>query len=78
MSHCNHLELNYDRVKGYNKLSPPAQKVFKETYMRHNDALGRTKKYEESPIAVKEKKKCLEVALRNGDHTHYYPNYSWG
>lgn len=74
----NYLEIDFTKVKGYNKLSENAKEIFERTYKVHNSIQGLDYKEEWQPVKVTESEKHLKVVFKNGDWLHYYPNETWG
>ena len=72
------LDLDYSKIKGYEKLSPMAKDIFKRTYELHNSCVGTDYKVGWSPISVEECSSYLKVYFKNGDWLHYYSNSTWG
>lgn len=72
-----YVDIDFNKVKGYNKLSEPAQKLFQRMYKRHNEAQGLDYKINWIPKSVKEHKTHLEVHFSNKDWLHYMPNGEW-
>lgn len=74
----NYIEIDFSKVKGYNKLSDKSKRLFEEIYKRHNSVVGNYYKEDYQPIRVKEYKNFIEVHFKNGDWLHYYNNGTWG
>ncbi len=74
----NYIEIDFDRVKGYNKLSTNAKKFFQQMYIKHNSAHGLEYKKNWIPVSVKEHRQYLEVHFSNNEWLHYYNNGTWG
>ena len=73
-----HLEINFEEIKGYKKLSENAKKLFENTYKKHNAMLGMESKKRWIPKKVQENSKFLRVDFKNGEWLHYYANGTWG
>lgn len=74
----NYNDIDFAKVKGYNKLSDQAKVLFVETYRTHNSGQGLEYKEDWEPIKVKEHLSYLEVHFKNGEWLHYYINGTWG
>lgn len=74
----NYVEIDFNDVKGYNKLSQPAKNLFEWTYKSHNSGQGLDYKKDWIPIKVKERKTFIEVHFANGKWLHYFPGGTWG
>ena len=74
----NYIEINFEDVKGYSKLSDFAKELFCNTYKIHNSCQGMDYKEGYIPIKVVECKSHLKVVFRNKQWLHYYPNETWG
>lgn len=72
-----HLEIDFTKVEGYDKLTPLAKKLFESTYKKHNEQQGAEYKEEWIPIRVKERRYHLEVFFKNGKWQHYAPPGIW-
>ncbi len=73
-----HIEIHFEKVKGFNKLSEAAKDLFRAVYFRHNSGQGSDYKEGWTPKKVKEHKSYVEVHFKNGEWLHYYPNGTWG
>lgn len=73
-----YIEIDFNTVKGYKKLSDPAKELFESVYKVHNAGQGTDYKEGYRPIKVKERTTHLEVHFANGEWLHYYPNGTWG
>lgn len=73
----NYIEIDFNNVKGFKKLSSAAQEVFQRVYKLHNSAQGIAYKEGWVPVSVQETKTHLKVVFRNGDWLHYLPNGTW-
>ena len=79
----NYIEINFNVVKGFDKLTPVQQSLFIETYKRHNSIVGSD--YKEGWIPVKvawvEEKPSqysyLKVDFKNGQWLHYTQRGDW-
>ncbi|MEY8416343.1 hypothetical protein AAK964_08575 [Tissierella praeacuta] len=74
----NYIEIDFNKVKGYNKLSEGAKKFFEMMYKKHNSVHGLDYKKNWLPSKVKEHKTYIEVHFNNGEWLHYYSNGTWG
>ena len=72
-----YVEINFNKVKGYDKLSEPAKKLFERVYKNHNSAQGLDYKIRWIPKSVKEHKTHLEVHFTGKDWLHWLPNGEW-
>lgn len=73
----NYLEIDFEKVKGFSKLSDPAKELFISTYKTHNSGQGTDYKEDWKPVKVKEHKTHLEVHFKNKQWLHYMPNGTW-
>lgn len=71
------VEIEYNKVKGYDKLSEPAKKLFQIMYKRHNACQGLDYKIRWIPKSVIEHKTHLEVHFTGKDWLHWCPNGEW-
>lgn len=69
------INMNYQDIKGYSKLSHVARKVFEEVDRKHT--LSVEDKAAWTPIRVKERETHIEVHFKNGKWLHYMPNRTW-
>lgn len=72
----NYIEIDFNKVKGFNKLTPEQQELFKSTYKVHNSVHGLDYKEKWIPVSVKwidigSRLSYLKVVFRNGDWLHY-------
>jgi len=72
----NYIQIDFNEVKGYNKLSEPAKHVFERVYKQHNACQGLDYKEKWIPTKVIEHKKYLEVHF-DDEWLHYLPNGTW-
>ena len=80
----NYIEIDFNKVKGFNKLTPEQQELFTSTYEGHNSIHGTDYKEDWIPVSVKwiEDKKDnrnshLKVVFRNGIWLHYTQSGKW-
>ncbi len=73
-----HLAVDWDKVKGFSKLSDHGKEVFKRVYKRHNAVHGYEQKKNWIPVKVAPRSNWLKVTFANGEWLHYYPNNTWG
>ncbi len=76
----NYIEIDFDKVKGFNNLTQEQQELFKSTYRVHNSVHGIDYKEEWIPVSVKwieGKPSYLKVVFRNRDWLHYTLNGTW-
>lgn len=71
-----------EHVKGFKKLSPDMQRLFREIYAKHLTSMGTAEKEKHLPenmkeIKVNQKERCFEVYYKH-DWYKYYPNGTWG
>jgi hypothetical protein len=71
------VEIDFNKVKGFEKLSESAKKLFQHMYKRHNAAQGLDYKIRWLPKSVKEHKDHLEVHFSGKDWLHWRPNGEW-
>lgn len=69
------LNIDYLKVKGFEKLSPKAQQLFQHIDRNHTACVRDKAAW--TPVKVKERKDHLEVHFKNGEWLHYSPNGSW-
>lgn len=73
----NYMEIEFTKVKGYEKLSQAAKNLFERVYKQHNSCQGLDYKKNWIPVKVKEHKHYLEVHFKNKEWLHYLPNGEW-
>ena len=79
----NYIEIDFTKVKGFNKLTAEQQELFKSTYRVHNSVHGLDYKDEWIPISVKwivenpTKYSYLKVVFQNGEWLYYTQNRTW-
>lgn len=80
----NYIDIDFNNVEGFCKLSPMQQKLFIETYKIHNSIVGTDYKEGWRPIKVRwvenkenNKYSYLRVDFKNGDWLHYTQNKDW-
>lgn len=71
-----YVEIDFNKVKGFDKLSDRAKELFQILYKKHNAAQGLDYKIRWIPKSVKEHKTHLEVHF-TGEWLHYMPNGEW-
>lgn len=69
--------MDLNNIKGFNKLTEQAKAVFIRVYANHRSAVGNEYKDGWTAIAVKERRKGVEVIFKNGEWLHYTPNGTW-
>ncbi|BEP28791.1 hypothetical protein [Helicovermis profundi] len=74
----NYIEINFEELKGFNKLSKNAKKLFILIYKKQNSNFGIDEKSNWIPKKVKEYRSYLRVDFSNGEWLHYYANGTWG
>lgn len=74
---AHYLEIDFNKVAGYKKLSEPAKRIFESVYKAHNSQQGAEYKKYWVPVKVKEYKTHLIVHFANGEWQHYAPNGTW-
>lgn len=72
-----YLEIDFNRVDGYKKLSDNIKALFEKVYKKHNSCLGFKDKEQWEPTRVKEHSTYLEVHFKNGEWLHYALNGTW-
>lgn len=72
-----YIEIDFEKVKGYSKLSDAAKRLFQIVYKKHNSAQGVEYKEDWKPVKVKEHRKYLEVHFKNRQWLHYTPKGTW-
>lgn len=72
-----YVEIDYNKVKGFDKLSVRAQVLFITLYKKHNAAQGLENKIQWIPKRVREHKNYLEVHFNNREWLHWLPNGEW-
>lgn len=76
----NYIEIDFNKVKGFNKLTPEQQELFINTYKRHNSCHGYEYKEDYIPVSVKwiqSNLSYLKVVFRNGIWLHYTQRGEW-
>lgn len=72
-----YMDIDFAKVKGFEKLSEKAKEVFINVYKRHNSSVGLSQNHCWVPESVKEHKSYLEVHFFNHEWLHYMPNGEW-
>lgn len=72
-----YIQLNTEKIKGYDKLSEPAKQIFQKIYKSHNASQGLDYKKDWIPVKIREHKHYLEVHFKNKEWLHYLPNGEW-
>ena len=72
-----YVEIEFNKIKGFNKLPDRAKKLFITIYKKHNGAQGIDYKIKWIPKKVIEHKDHLEVHFNNKDWLHWVPNGEW-
>lgn len=80
----NYIEIDFNKVNGFKKLTPEQQELFKNTYKRHNSCHGSDYKDEWIPVSVKwivdnvdNYYSFLKVVFKNGEWLHYTKRQEW-
>lgn len=73
----NYIKINFNQVKGFEKLTPEQQELFKNTYRVHNSVHGSDYKEDWIPVPVKRENSYLKVVFRNGEWLHYTGKGTW-
>lgn len=73
----NYIEIDFEEITGFNKLSEAAKKFFEGMYKKHNSAQGLSCKKDWIPKKVVEHKTYIEVHFKNGKWLHYYTDGTW-
>ena len=73
----NYIDINFNKIKGFNKLSAEQQRLFISTYKIHNSMHGNDYKAGWLPISVKLEKSYLIVVFLNGEWLHYTQRGEW-
>lgn len=71
----NYLKIDFNKVKGYSKLSKQAKQAFEIIYKKHSQGLDNKEDW--SPVKVIQRDTHLEVHFKNGEWLHYLPNGTW-
>lgn len=72
-----YIEIDFEKVNGFNKLSEHAKDLFKSVYKKHNSVQGKDYKEGWIPKKIKEHRSYIEVHFRNGEWLHYFANGTW-
>lgn len=72
------LEIDFEKIIGYKKLSFPAKAHFEKMYKKHNAIFGIDYKKNWIPTKVAEHKDSLKVYFANGEWARYFANGTWG
>lgn len=77
-----YVDIDFNKVTGFEKLSDRAKEIFISVYKKHNSSVSLSNKHLWIPQSVKEHKTYLEVHFSNkkGLHymwLHYMPNGEW-
>lgn len=73
-----YLAVDWNKVKGFSKLSEHGKEILKRIYKKHNAIHGIEHKSEWMPVEVVPGHNCLKVTFTNGEWLHYYANDTWG
>lgn len=79
----NYIDIDFNKVKGFNKLTSDQQQLFIDIYKVHNSIVGNDYKDGWKPLKVKwvkdnpDKYSYLRVDFKNGDWLHYLINKTW-
>lgn len=73
----NYIEIDFLKVKGYDKLSKTGKELFERVYKRHNSCQGLDYKEDWVPVSVTEERTHLIVLFKNKEWLHYLPDGSW-
>jgi len=69
--------MNYENIKGFNKLTLEQQQNFIATHKRHLAAVGNDYKLGYTPMGIKPAGKSLMVKFQNGEWLHYTASGEW-
>lgn len=78
-----YIEIDFNAVKGFDKLTKEQQALFIDTYKRHNSIVGNEYKEEWQPVKVAwveekpSKYSYLRVEFKNGNWLHYTQKREW-
>lgn len=72
-----YIEIDFNQVEGYDKLSDTAKKVFERVYKQHNATQGMDYKEKYIPTSVTEYKDHLKVKFQGDFWLHYLPDGTW-
>lgn len=72
-----YVHIDFEKVKGFLKLSDRAKALFKYMYKEHNSVQGLDYKIKWIPVSVKEHKGYLEVRFANKEWLHFTQNGEW-
>ncbi len=72
-----YVEIDFNKVKGFDELSDIAKELFRTLYKEHNSAQGLDYKIKFIPKSVKEHKEYLEVHFNKSNWLHWLPNGQW-
>lgn len=79
----NYLEIDFSKVKGFNKLTPDQQQLFIDIYKVHNSIVGSDYKEGWEPLRVQwvkdspDRYSYLRVDFKNGTWLHYTQRKEW-
>ena len=73
-----YLELEFEKIKGFNKLDEGLQSLFIQIYKRHNAGIGTDYKEDYKPIKVTKVENKIKVNFKSGEWLYYYQNGTWG
>ena len=79
----NYVEIDFNKVKGFEKLTQKQQELFIGIYKKHNSCQGNDYKKDWAPVSVKwvkdnpERYSYLKVIFKNGDWLHYTQRGEW-
>lgn len=73
----NYIEIDFNKVKGFKRLTAEQQQLFIRIYKVHNSGQGLDYKDGYTPLSVKWDKNHLKVVFKNGIWLHYSQNETW-
>lgn len=69
--------MEFEKIKGYSKLSSTQQLIFREVFKAHQSSLSKALREGYTPISVSWEITYLKVTFQNGVWLHYTPRGEW-
>ncbi len=75
-----YLYIDFNKVKGFSKLSDHGKEIFRKVYIKHNATHGIEQKGKWIPVKVSPgvNSNCIKVEFCNNEWLHYYADGTWG
>jgi hypothetical protein len=73
----NYIKIDFNSIKGFQKLTEQQKKLFIKTYKENNNCFGLEEKEKWKPIKVQALNDDLIVHFKNGEWLHYTSRGDW-